>query len=56
MRKFALLAFVPVLLAACGTTERTVYVEKPASKTVVVTPQSDEAVVVHRDRDVEVVR
>ena len=54
MRKLVLIAFVPVLLAACGTSTRTVYVEPQPTRTVVVAPDRDKDVVV-RDRDGHVV-
>ncbi len=36
MRPFCLLLFVPVLLAACGSTERKTVIVAPAGTTVVV--------------------
>jgi len=46
MRSICLILFVPVLLAACGSTERkTVVVNAPAGATVVV-PSDGEATVV----------
>ena len=45
MRPTCLLLFVPVLLAACGSTERKTVIVAPAGTTVVV-PENGEARVI----------
>ena len=48
-RLMPVILLLPLALAACGTTKRTVVVNAPSDKTVVVQPNGD--VVVKRDDD-----
>lgn len=50
-RLLPVILLLPLALAACGTTRRTVVVNAPSDKTVVVQPNGDVVVKREDDRD-----